>query len=219
MKTNCRPILATKLRWITALAAACLVTPVRADNPKVLEVEEHWELQLGLPDTDLGAPQATMVMSPSGDLNGAYFVTTLNYQSTPDYQSGGVQVEEWNSGGLVSSGAGMSTGVLNQPEDVIRWTQKLTLHDGQLSYQVTDGSSNAWGSFGGDALKIDTQASVDRLNFYRPAVSLTESQIGYADNRVKSLVLKQLIWRTDDGQTHELDAPIDIHAGLDPDSP
>ena len=58
-----------------------------------------------------------------------------------------------------------------------------------------------------------------RPGAYKPAISLTESQIGYADNRVRSLTLKKLVWSTDDGQTHQLSAPIDIHAGLDPDSP
>jgi hypothetical protein len=204
---------------LAAAALVCLASATRADNPPVVDVEEHWELQLGAPDTDLGAPQATMVMSPTGDLNSTYFVATLNYQNFPAYQAGGLQVEQWDTNGLVNCGTGTSAGPLDRSDDVISWTQHLSLHDGQLTFQVTDGSSNSWGSFGGDALRIDTATSLGGLNNYRPAISLNESQVGYADNRVKSLVLKQLIWRTADGQTHELDAPIDIHAGLDPENP
>ena len=53
------------------------------------------------------------------------------------------------------------------------------------------------------------------LNTYRPAVSLTESQVGYAENRVVSLVLKKLVWTTEDGQVHEQNAPIPIDTSLD----
>ena len=34
--------------------------------------------------------------------------------------------------------------------------------------------------------------------------------------RVQRLLLKKLVWLTDDGETHELYAPIDIDADLDP---
>jgi hypothetical protein len=53
------------------------------------------------------------------------------------------------------------------------------------------------------------------LNGYRPAVSLSESQVGFAENRVNSLVLKKLVWKTDDGQTHEQNAPIPIDTSFE----
>ena len=90
---------------------------------------------------------------------------------------------------------------------------------GTITFEVVDGSCNSWGHFGNDgSLKLTSETSLHSLNAYKPAISLTESQIGYADNRVRSLTLKKLVWQTDDGQTHQLSAPIDIHAGLDPDS-
>jgi hypothetical protein len=57
---------------------------------------------------------------------------------------------------------------------------------------------------------------MDRLNDYRPAVSLEESGITFAGNRVSSLVLTKLVWRTSDGVTSQLVAPIDIDADIDP---
>jgi hypothetical protein len=48
------------------------------------------------------------------------------------------------------------------------------------------------------------------LNSYRPAVSLGESQVSYAENRVGSLVLTKLVWVTEDGTVHEQNAPIPI---------
>jgi hypothetical protein len=54
------------------------------------------------------------------------------------------------------------------------------------------------------------------LNGYRPAVSLTESQVSYAENRVISLTLTKLVWVTDDGEIHEMNAPIALDTSLDP---
>jgi hypothetical protein len=129
-------------------------------------------------------------------------------------------VQRWEGGDSVAnSGTGSVAEPLSQSEDTVSWTQRVTLHEGSITFEVTDGSCNSWGHFGNDgSLKLTSETSLDRLNGYKPAVSLGESQIGYADNRVHSLTLKKLVWLTDDGQTHQLSAPIDIHAGLDPDS-
>ncbi len=193
--------------------------PALADAPKVVQIDEQWQLVVGEPDTGLSAPQATMVMSPTGNLDSAYFLFTLNCRNFPDYQPGGVQVQRWDGNSVVDSGTGSVSEPLSQVGDTVSWTQRVTLQDGTITFAVVDGSSDSWGHFGNeDSLKLASQSSLHSLNFYRPAISLTESQIGYADNRVKSLTLKKLVWLTDDGQTHQLNAPIDIHAGLDPDS-
>jgi hypothetical protein len=193
--------------------------PALADSPKVIQIEEQWELVVGEPDTGLSAPQATMVMSPTGNLDSTYFLFTLNCRNLPDYQPGGVQVQHWEGDSVVDSGTGSVAGPLSQSGDTVSWTQRVTLNNGTLTFEVVDGSSDSWGHFGNEAsLKLTSETSLQSLNSYKPAISLTESQIGYADNRVKSLTLKKLVWLTDDGQTHQLTAPIDIHAGLDPDS-
>jgi hypothetical protein len=193
--------------------------PALADSPKVTQIEEQWELKIGEPDAGLSAPQATMVMSPTGNLDSTYFLFTLNCRNLPDYQPGGVQVQRWEGNSVVDSGTGSVADPLSRSDDTISWTQRVALHDGMLTFEVVDGSSDSWGHFGNEvALKLTSETSLHSLNPYKPAISLTESQIGYADNRVKSLILKKLVWLTDDGQTHQLTAPIDIHAGLDPDS-
>ncbi len=190
-----------------------------ADSPKVVQIEEQWELTIGVPDAGRSSPQATMVMSPTGNLDSTYFIFTLNYRNSPGYEQGGVQVQQWEGNSVVSSSTGPVDEPLSQAEDTVTWTQRVTLDDGEITYQVVEGSSNSWGNFGNDGtLKLTTPTTIQSLNSYKPAISLTESQIGYADNRVRSLTLKKLVWKTKDGQTHQLSAPIDIHAGLDPDS-
>ena len=205
---------------ITCSIALLTAATALADSPKVVQIEEQWELSIGVPDAGRSAPQATMVMSPTGNLDSTHFLFTLNCRNFPSYQQGGVQVQRWQGGDSVAnSGAGSIAEPLNQSEDTVTWTQRVTLHDGNLTFEVVDGSCNSWGHFGDDgSLKLTSETALNSLNAYKPAISLTESQIGYADNRVKSLTLKKLVWLTDDGQTHQLSAPIDIHAGLDPDS-
>jgi hypothetical protein len=189
--------------------------PGWADSPSIVEIEEHWELAIGAPDIQLSAPQATMVMSPTADLDEKYFLFTLNHRSVPEYLAGGAQVQLWDGDEVVEVES-FNASVLDQTNDVIEWTQRLAVEDGTLTFEVTDGSSNSWGNFGDGSLAVSTPTSLANLNGYHPRVSVTESQVGYAGNRVQRLLLKRLVWRTSDGQTHELHAPIDIDTGLEP---
>ena len=193
-----------------------LLAAQAAAQSEILEIEEHWELVIGEPDTAVSAPQATMVMSPSGDLDGQYFLFTVNYRNVPSYEPGGLQVQLWNGDEAVATES-FGASALDQTNDTIHWVERLKVENGSLSFQVVDGSSSAWGDFGGgDSLSISTPTSLTNLNGYRPAISLGESQVGYAGNRVQHLTLTRLVWRTSDGQSHELVAPIDIDADLDP---
>jgi hypothetical protein len=182
---------------------------------QIVEIEEHWELVIGEPDAPVSAPQATLVMSPSPDLDGQYFLFTVNYRSQPGYSPGGLQVQLWNNDEPVASES-FGAGALDQTNDTVRWVQRMKVEDGTLTFQVVDGTSAAWGDFGGDGLAIATPTALTSLNGYRPAISIGESQVGYAGNRVQQLKLTKLVWRTSDGETHELYAPIDIDADLDP---
>lgn len=186
-----------------------------AESQRVISVEEQWELRIAEPDTDRSAPQTTMVISPTGDISGLHFLVTLNHATVPDYAAGGVQVQQWNGDELIQSKAVHEGTVLDQTEETIRWSQRLYLHDGNLSFQVRDGHSDTWGDFGGDELRIRVESSLSSLNQYRPGTSLTESQVNYAENRVGSLTLMKLVWITEDGQVHEQSAPIPIDTSLD----
>ena len=191
-----------------------LVAQAAAQSP-IVEIEEHWELAIGEPDAAMSAPQATMVMSPNGSLAGQYFLVTVNHRNVPNYEPGGLQVQLWNDDVPVDTGS-FGASVLDQTNDTIRWVQRLQMQDGTLNFQVVDGSSLAWGDFGGEGLTLSTPTSLTSLNGYRPAVSIGESQVGYAGNRVRHLTLTKLVWRTADGESHELHAPIDIDTDLDP---
>jgi len=197
------------------LGAAAICAPAFGQSSQVVSVEEHWELQISQPDTERSAPQITMVMSPTANLDGAHFLITLNHGTAPDFQSGGVHVQHYDGVDLVSSRTEDHDEVLNHEGETIRWAQRLSLDDGTLTFAVLNGESESWGHFGGDDLSFQMPYSGSTLNTYRPAVSLTESQVGYAENRVALLVLKKLVWITADGQVHEQNAPIPVDTSLD----
>jgi hypothetical protein len=183
----------------------------------VVSVEEHWELQVGGPDIGRSAPQVGMVMSPTADLEGDFFVMTLNHWSSPSFSPGGVQVQRWSGEDCLWATHSAQRDPLSTDEETITWVQRLSLDDGLLIFEVVDGESETWGEFGGDGqLKSTVPTSLSRLNSYLPANSLNGSGIGYAGNRVSSLTLKKLVWTTADGEVHEKIAPIDIATKLDP---
>jgi hypothetical protein len=201
-------------RAILCAMALSLTAPVWGQSGQVVSIEEHWELRLAQPDPDRSAPQTTMVVSPNGNVDGVHFLFTLNHAMVPDYVPGGMQVQFWDGGSLLDT-VSAGSGTLSSNEEVVRWVHRLSLEDGNMKFQVSDGQSETWGPFGGDELTVSQPTSFTSLNQYRPAVSLTESQVNYAENRVTSLTLTKLVWVTADGDRHELVAPIALDTSLD----
>ncbi len=201
---------------VAAIFAIGLASTMAAD---VVKIEEHWSVQVGGPEPDRCAPQVTMVMSPSGGTSGDYFMTTLNHHGMPDFCAGGLEVQHWRNDDFIASKQHGSNEKLHHDNETISWVQRMTLPQGSttLTFEVDGGTSETWGNFGAAGqLRVQTETSLTRLNDYEPVVSLTESGIGFAGNRVGSLTLTKLVWWTDDGERHELVAPIDIDTDIDP---
>ncbi len=208
------------IAWPVALClvATLMVVPAWAQTSlKILSIEEHWSLKVGEPEPDRSSPQASMVMSPGGNLDGQYFLFTLNHRTLPAYEPGGMQVQLWDGNEAVDEAVGVAEVPLSVADETISWVQKLEIDGGVLKFQVLDGTSQTWGAFGNTGtLKLTAATAPTDLNDYQPGISLTESEVGYAGNRVLSLTLDKLVWTTEDGEVHELTAPIDIDTDLDP---
>jgi hypothetical protein len=216
MRRHLRSLLRTGFAMFVLGASLTAARPALAQSTNhVISIEEHWELQVSSPDSDRSAPQTTMVMSPTGDLSGVHFLFTLNHSTVPNYQPGGMQVQVWDGEDLADESVGSDSAALEHANETVRWVQKMSLENGHLKFQVINGESETWSSFGGDDLSVSVETNLNKLNFYRPAVSLGESQVGYAENRVTSLVLTKLVWVTEDGEVHEQNAPIPIDTSLD----
>lgn len=183
----------------------------------VLRIDEHWELSVGGPDEGRSAPQVSMVMAPTGDVGCDYFVFNLNHWSYPDFAPGGLEVQRWHGDYWISSQHDSNHNPLRSDGEIVTWVQRLELSGSVLSFEVVNGNSQTWGQFGNSGqLRTTTTTELTRLNDYRPQISLEGSGIGYAGNRVSSLTLRKLVWVTDDGEEHELIAPIDIDTDIDP---
>jgi hypothetical protein len=205
--------------WLVAVLITFLLGDIcRAAVFEVVEVEEEWSLEIGEPNTDANAPQVAMVMSPYSDLEDDYFLFLLNYRTEPDYGPGGVQIQHWIGDAVEDYQSGSDDSELDHPEEVVRWTQVMKINgNGNVTFEIEDGESSSWGGFGGEGrLRHTIETGLTNLNTYRPQISIVESGIGYAGNRVASLTLQRITWTMSNGQKYELHAPIDIDSDLDP---
>ncbi|HUT94737.1 MAG TPA: hypothetical protein VMY37_35095 [Thermoguttaceae bacterium] len=172
--------------------------------PTIVGVEEDWELVLATPDPDSAGPQVICAMSPFANVESLHCTLELNHRTVPVFAPGGLQFEVWNGEQLVTERRAPTQSILSQPGEVICWTQKMELSDGTLHMEVVEGSSTTWGSFGGlGYLKADVSTTLENLNSYHPSVSVENSGISYAANRVQSLVLKRVRVTTSEGEVLE----------------
>ncbi len=156
----------------------------------VLRVEEDWILVLNEPDGNVDSPQFHTVMSPFADV-GSFFAQVLwNYRETPDFTSGGVQLQSYNGEDLIRRRS-MEYGQLSSTAETITWTQSLTTDGALLSFEVSNGRSTTWGTFGRD-MRIDEDADLASLGDYSPDVSATESCVTYGSNRVETMSIVQV---------------------------
>ncbi len=186
-------LLAKRMVVLAALLSLCLL-PAQASEPaKVVRVEEDWELVIREPDAQTESPQISTVMAPGGNINGVYFAFSLNHRALPDYSAGGMQVQYWNEGFGLDSMNNSHHDLLATPGETVTWTQSLRVYGDQLIFRVKNGHSTTWGDFGGSGnLRLSKWTTLDDLNNYRTEVSVANSGIGYASNRVTSLVLKRV---------------------------
>jgi hypothetical protein len=217
MSMNHQPRTKSGIAWqAIACAIGMLATTAAWAQTRVVTVEEHWELVVGEADSKISAPQVTMVMSPNGHLEGDHFLFTINHETAPDYHAGGMQVQHWYGDTMEDYDESNEYGTLSQPAEVIRWRQRIAAVGSALHFDIESGSSITWGSFSGATVDLSVGSSITNLNQYSPAISLNESQVNHAENRVTSLTLTKIRWWTDDGQMHEQNAPIPIDLSLDP---
>lgn len=170
----------------------------------VLRVEEDWELVISDPDVDGETPQICCVMSPTRDLDSEHLVVNINHRSQPTFQAGGVQLQIWKGATPENAKPILNTASLSHGEEIIRWTQRIRVADGQLIFEVVDGDSMTWGRFGKPGeLSISTRTLRTNLNAYHPRVSVANSGVTFGKNRVHKFILREvrayddqgLLWR------------------------
>ena len=196
---------ATRLRMGRALLGLGLVSGILYGGPAwgqtspVICIEQDWEMFMGEPDPKNNAPQVLCVISPTRDSQSVYAVLELNHQSLPQYAAGGMQFQLWRGEELQREVNAANGYQLETAGEVIRWTQRMTLAAGQLEFAIVDGRSNTWGDFG-DGLRLTVAAPVADLSAYSTDFSTENSGVGFAPNRVHTLILKRIRWIQADGR-------------------
>jgi len=189
-----------RLAPLVALATLGLAATATAQGPSsaVFSVQEDWELVVGDPDPLSNAPQVTCVISPVGNVDSLHAAFELNHQTEPAYEAGGLQLQVWEGEEHLNTKWFPEHNQLATSDEVVQWTQQLVLAGGELTFEVTSGESTTWGSFGGK-LRTTVGSTLANLNEYDPEVSVANSGVGFAGNRVVSLVLKRVRWYAADG--------------------
>jgi hypothetical protein len=190
--------------WMTRFApwAACLAMLAMARlaaAQDVVHIEEDWELVLGGPDQNVCAPQVATTMSPYNHINDTFFTLEVNHRSAPYWTPGGLTIHHWNGEWRMQSFDRADRSVMNTESETVTWTQILDVNSGQLTFQIKYGTSTTWGPFGySNMFKLHTNWG-GNLNNYSPDVSVSQSGVAFAGNRVKSLKIKEIRLTLDDG--------------------
>src|SRR5689334_11663414 len=89
---------------VACLAIAASGATLSADEesgPRVVRVEEDWELRVATPDPDNDAPQISVVFAPTADVDWAYAEFDVNHHSHPEFIAGGLQLQVWSGGKVI----------------------------------------------------------------------------------------------------------------------
>lgn len=194
-------LMALSAGWI-AMAASPLLGE---EDVRIIQVEEDWELVVLEPDDKNVAPQVTCMMSPVTGEEGIHMTFELNHKSGAQFVAGGLTMQVWDGESWVSTNRGDSASVMSTAAESVRWTQSMKINGENLTFEIKNGTSSTWGEFGDGSEKFRSSAtwSLDNINGYSPANSVKLSGIGFASNRVQSLVLKKVRVYSSSGGVYE----------------
>jgi hypothetical protein len=163
-------------------------------SPPPDQIQEDWQVVIGVPDPVSAGPQISTSLSPVADGSTPFFVFDLNYQDSPIFVPGGLQVQTWSGDDLLASTT-KGTAQCSTNGETITWTQSMILSSGSISFAINTGRSTTWGKFGqGQQLNVSGSftTSLTSLSQYSPATSVANSGVGWQSNRVTSMTLLQV---------------------------
>jgi hypothetical protein len=179
---------------------------------EVWKVEEDWELLLSEPDPNVTAPQVTTAISPVGDLGSLHAIFNLNHQALETFAPGGMQLQVWNGETPISHYRLNPDSVWSESDETVTWTQVMRMDNNALVFRIKNGHSVTWGDFGGDSLLTErVSTALEDLNDYDPAVSVANSGVVFAGNRVATLTLVEVRVYTTDGQEFVIPVNLNVH--------
>lgn len=187
-------LISRMIRWLILTTASLIAaSPAAADDPLIVRIEEDWRVEVGEPQPDDHAPQIVTVISPVSNLEREHSVFELNHATFPEYTPGGMQLQCWRRDWLSGYGTTPQWQRLNHHDEVITYTSVMKLEGGMLEFQIDNGKSKTWSTFGGNGyLKTRCLCLLASLNDYSPEVSVANSRVAFASHRVRKLVLTEV---------------------------
>ncbi len=186
--------------------------PAGAAPPGTTRIEEDWELVVRDPSILEAGPQVTTIMAPEPDPARTLMVFNLNFREEP-FRQGGLQADCWYDESQVAVRVSDKAWPLFFSNETIRWTQRLSVLDNVLTYEITNGQSSSWGSFGssGDPLQFSVTTHVTSLESYDPTFSADNSRVGWQANRAQSMRLLRVRYYDGNNLISSEDAPRNIN--------
>ncbi len=202
------------MRSFIRMAVGCLLSGflsglASSAEPRILRVEEDWELVVTTPNPLQNSPQISTWMSPSDSLENQHFGANFNHAQREDYPGGGFQTRAYQGPSVMDdkvNGNGMK---LSANGELLKWTQVMAIINEELVFAIKDGTSQSWGDFGGKDTVVRYASTVNDLNGYRPNKSAEWSGVGFAANRVALLKLAKVRYFTDQGQV--IETSVELH--------
>lgn len=176
-----------------------------------VRIEEDWYLKIGAPEPEADSPQISTVLAPSWTLWGKFAVFDMNCATQPGFSSGGVQLQLWQDDEIVQSRSNTNWDSLHMVNEEIRYTSAMSIVDGNLVFEILNGSSETWGSFGNGELKIATPTWRSHINWYDPTFTTWNSRIGFASHRVRRFVMERVRYIKSNGTEILDDVPRVLH--------
>ena len=215
-RAACRRLLG--LASVSPLALSWLgsVQPAIGDGDDLsigntVRIEEDWYVKIGTPDPDSDSPQITSVIAPSWTLSGKYVVFDMNCATQPGFVSGGVQLQMWQDDAIIQSRSNANWDSLHLVNEEIRYTSAMSVVDGKLVFEILNGTSESWGTFGTGELKLEVDTRRNHLNWYSPEFTAYNSRVGFASHRVRRFTLERVRYFSANGLRSTDDTPRVLH--------
>lgn len=185
-----------------------------AADVEVVQIQEDWELQIAEPDEKIDAPQVTTTMIPFGEGSETLFQIDLNHATEPEFSNGGLQVRYVYFDDTMRQVRLLSDERLRYSQETITWTQAIVKSENGYLFGIKNGKSQSWGDFG-DGSVIFVQSAPENsagLGAYDSQLSIDNSRVSFAGNRVISLKLKAVRYYSNKGDVKEVQIDTDVNA-------
>jgi len=199
--------------WLAAAIALSWAGTAYGTEPTIVRVEEDWEVQVGQPETEKTSPQIFTVISPYGNISDLHAIFELNHSTQPSYTAGGMQLQTWDGETVLESRNNTKTEKLATTDEVIKFTVVMEIENGNLKFEIVNGSSTTWGTFGGQGyLKAIVATAPNDLNSYDSTLSTKQSKVGFAAHRVKLLARNEVRQYSESGLVVKNSVPVVVHS-------